>query len=491
MQTKLHGQVLETIRRHQMLRAGDRVGVAVSGGADSVALLLLLEELRAELGIRLLVLHLNHQLRGQESDADERFVVELASRYGFEFLSGREDVAAQARLHGWNLEDAARRLRYQFFAGTVESGRATRVAVGHTADDQAETLLAHLVRGTGPAGLAGIYPVIGHVVRPLLEVRRQQLHDFLAGRQQGWREDQTNLDRTRLRARIRHVLLPQLERDFQPAIVGHLERLATLARDEEAFWTALLEDRFQALVTQTSAGVAIRIPDLLAPLSFLAAALRETGSLEALTKRLIRRIFEGLQGHRRQLTAHHVDQVIHLATGSTSGHRVDLPAGVVVERSFDRLIFSLQTQARPSPSTNETTTAAGTYEYLVDLPYRGLAVVSIPEIGRRFCLKVVDWPSAPSDTKDSAEALDRDLLNPPLVLRNWRPGDAYRPRGHRRVQKLKRLFLDCRIAARERTLWPVLTSAGRLAWARGLPAAEEFAPSAATRAGLVIAEEVL
>ena len=209
-----------------MLRAGDRVGVGVSGGADSVALLRLLEELSAELGIRLAVLHFNHQLRGAESDADESFVAQLAAARGIEFLAGREDVAAAPAGAGWNLEDAARRLRYAFFASAVKAGRVTRVAVAHTADDQAETVLARLVRGTGPAGLASIYPVKGHVVRPLLEIRRSELRSYLTTLGQSWREDASNLDLTRLRARLRHQVLPVLERELQPAIVEHLGRLA-------------------------------------------------------------------------------------------------------------------------------------------------------------------------------------------------------------------------------------------------------------------------
>lgn len=482
MRTKLHQRVMETIHRYGMLRAGERVGVGVSGGADSVALLQLLDELRGELGIRLLVVHFNHQLRGADSEADERFVAELASQRGLEFFSAREEVEAEARRHGWNLEDAARRLRYQFFSAIVVSGRATRIAVAHTADDQAETLLAHLLRGTGPAGLAAIYPVAGHVVRPLLEIHRQELREYLAGAQQTWREDPTNQDTSRLRARIRHVLLPQLQRDFQPEVVARLDQLAALAREDEAFWAALVADRYEALVERASGGDSIRIQDLLAPLRLEVPAAAPTESSDvfaALSKRLVRRIYEGLKGDRRQLTARHVEQVLHLATACRSGRRVVLPAGVVVERSFERLFFSLSERAtRP-------------YEYVVRLDAEDSANVSIPEIGRRFRLKRIDWPPAASDTRAQAEALDADRLRSPLVLRSWRPGDSYRPHGRRRVRKLKRLLLECRVAARERMGWPVLTSAGMLVWARGLPVAEGFAPQADTKTGLVIAEEAL
>ncbi len=476
-----------------MLRAGESVGVAVSGGADSVALLLLLLDLRDVLGIRPLAVHFNHRLRGADSDADEQFVARLASERGLEFVTAREDVAAQARQHGWNIEDAARRLRYEFFSRVVASGRATRIAVAHTADDQAETLLAHLIRGTGPTGLAAIYPVVGPIVRPLLEVRRQEVREYLTALGQAWCEDRTNLDTARLRARIRHRLLPQLERDFHPGVVSRLGQLAAIAREDESFWRALLDDRLEALVERNEGNFAVRIPDLLAPLLLapVGPAAGGSGAMDALSKRLIRRIVEEVKGDRRQLTARHVEQVRHLATACPSGHRLHLPGGVRVERSFDRLVFSLSRRGDKRASEDVTDSAPQPYQYAVDLEGRDVATVCVPEIGRRFCLKVIDWPPVASDTKIDTAALDRDLLHSPLILRNWRPGDAYRPRGRQRVRKVKRLLLESRVVLRERTGWPVLTSAGALAWARGLPVAEEFAPQTGTRTGLLIREEAL
>src|SRR5260370_78219 len=167
------------MQKRGLLRAGERVGVAVSGGADSVGLLLLLVELRKQLGIVLSVVHFNHKLRGRDSDADEKFTAKLAEKYGLVFHAGRADIAAKANSNKANVEDTARRTRYEFFARLVEDGRVDKVAVAHTADDQAETVLAHILRGTGLAGLGGIHPVVGHVVRPLLTVRRADLRTYL------------------------------------------------------------------------------------------------------------------------------------------------------------------------------------------------------------------------------------------------------------------------------------------------------------------------
>jgi len=473
-------QVRKTIRRHRMMHAGDRVGVAVSGGADSVALLRLLLEWRAEFGVTLLVLHFNHLLRGAESDADERFVASLAERHALEFLAAREDVAAAAARKKANLEEAARQFRYRFFSGMVDSGRVTRVATGHTADDQAETVLAHLLRGTGITGLAGIYPVVGTVVRPLLDVRRSALRDYLAARGQTWREDITNLDTARLRARVRQTLLPALERDFQPAVVEHLASLAHLARGDEEAWQALLDILYPATVEKTPAGLRIAISRLSSPFATLR---REAGlAPEALQRRLVRRALEDLTGHRRRFTAHHVERVLRLGSQSAGGCLLQLPGGVRVRRTLDgHLDFSMESKETQSPPAP--------YEYVVGLAVPQTLRVDVAALGKRFFLKVIDWPQAASETKDGVEALDLDLLSAPVVFRNWRPGDAYRPRGHQRAHKLKRLFWELSIESRERPHWPVLTSAGRVVWARGLPPAEEFAARPGTRAALLIDEE--
>lgn len=462
---------------------GDRIGVAVSGGGDSVALLTLLMELREELGVTLAVVHFHHGLRGEEADADETFVSGLARGHGLEFFSARADVAAEARARGWNLEEAGRRLREAFFAELIADGRARRVALAHTADDQAETVLAHLLRGTGPAGLAGIYPVRGWLIRPLLEVRREALRRYLGERGLSWREDASNRDAARLRARLRLEILPALER-IQPAAVEHLAGLAERARRDEKLWEALVEQRSAALVTREAGALTILAADLCRPLEFDAGAEAQ----EALAARLVRRLLREVKGDLRRITAQHVEQVLRLAAEGTSGSRVALPDGVVAERELERLIVYHARAAGRGRRTNEPPVG---FEYAVELPRDGAAAVAIPEIGRRVRLKVIDWPPAPGETRQLAEVLDRDLLRPPLVLRNWRPGDAYRPRGRRHVQKVKRLFLARRVAARQRRSRPVLTSAGRLVWAAGLPVAAEYAAGEATRAALVVLEEAL
>jgi len=500
MNKDIYRRVLETIARHAMIRPGGRIGIGVSGGADSVAMLRIFAELRTHLGIAIVVLHFHHQLRGTAADEDERFVKALAEEFHLEFESGRADVAGEARLHGWNVEDAARRLRYRFFASVAETRGLDRVAVAHTANDQAETVLSHLLRGTGLTGLAGIYPAAGLIVRPLLELGREELREFLSDVGQPWQEDSTNQDTSRTRARIRHQLIPLLLRDFDPAAVTRLSRLAGHARENETFWRSLEDERFHALVTRDSpAAISLSVENLLSPWPSLIPEERGVSGRQvslpsptmALTRRLVRRIFAELRGSREQLTSRHVDGVIDLAAKSQSGARIDLP-GVCVERIFDQLCFTSVLGARDSGQDGESASENRDFAYTVSRPARReSASIVVTEIHRRFNLKMIDWPPAQSDTVVGWGALDFDRVQWPLVLRNWRPGDSYRPHGSRRVRKLKRLLLESRVPRNARGSWPVLTSEGKVIWASGYPVAEELAPNPGTQTGLVIGEEEL
>jgi tRNA(Ile)-lysidine synthase len=483
--------ILSTIARYHMVQAGDRVGAAVSGGSDSVALLRILQALSEQQGILLSVVHFNHGLRSADSDEDERFVEKLAAQLGLPFISGREDVAAVSRAKRWNLEDAARRLRYGFFGSLVGEGRIDLIAVAHTADDQAETVLARLARGTGPAGLSAIYPVKGHVVRPFIEVRRAELRAFLRSLGQPWREDATNYDPARMRSRLRQRVLPILENEIQPAIVRNLGRLAALSREDEAFWKTLADGLLGASLRREGGRICIHCSDLLGQRSLPDTQLTDEARL-AIARRLVRGIVEEVRGSCRQWTTDHVERVIWLAAEGRSGSRVELP-GVIAERSFDWVWFSpTRYRGKEGSVISAQDAPALRFSRLVEIGNSGeTTVIAVPEIQRRFHLKVVDWHAWQRDTDLDKCALDRDLLSSPLVLRNWRSGDLFRPKGRRSAHKLKHFLRMEQVRASAREGWPVLTSANSLAWTRGLPVAAEFAARATTRSGVVITEEDL
>ncbi|PWT88682.1 MAG: tRNA lysidine(34) synthetase TilS [Proteobacteria bacterium] len=475
MRSGLAEGVLGAIRGQGLVRPGDRLGVAVSGGGDSVALLLLILELRNELGIVPSVVHVNHKLRGRASEADEKFVVALAEKHRLDVHLHRTDVAAAAKHSKRNLEDAARRARYGYFSTLLTSGTLTAVATAHTADDQAETVLAHLLRGTGIAGLGGIYPVMDGVVRPLLAVRREELRSYLSEHKERWREDASNRDTTRTRARIRRKLIPLMEKEFQPAAVEHLVGIAERARELEAFLKAAAEQVARVSVARSEDGLRIGVEDLLEPWKRGPAE-----AMDALSGRVVMDLAAEVQSKRGQLTAAHVRSVLQLARHGENGKCLQLPRGLEVRRERNRLLFARSTSRRGESPRK--------FEHHINLA-ADRPVVAVPQLHCAFRFRVIDWPPERRDTVRSGAVLDRDRLQYPLVLRNWRPGDRLHPMGRQRSHKLRRLLGEARVSTWERDGWPVLTSGGVLAWARGFPVAAEFAVTERTQAAMVIVED--
>jgi tRNA(Ile)-lysidine synthase len=478
--------VLAAIRRgayHQpFFCAGDRVGVAVSGGADSVALLRILLELQPKLGVVLSVIHFNHQLRGKASDADEKFVANLAAKAVLDFHSGRANVASKAKLEKLNIEDAGRRARYGFFSKLVTEGKVTKIAVAHTADDQAETVLGHILRGAGLAGIGGIHPVAGNVVRPLLGIRRADLRVYVKQKKQTWREDATNRDTKKLRARIRKKLIPLLEKQFQPSAVEHLSALADFAREDDAFLEAAAEARCASATKKITEGVAVPCCEL----------TRENSrdASPSVSRRMVRRIVKEVKPRAGQLGAKQVEAVLDFAEAGENGKTLQLPGAVEVLRDRDELVFRAAdaSQTGAESRTKQTSKlAARKFEYAIEFLAEE-ALVAVPCLARSFRLTRIDWPEKSEETISNGSVLNHDALCNPLVLRNWRPGDTFQPLGHRKPHKLKRLLHEKRISRWERDGWPVLTSAGVIAWARGFPVGAAFAATPGTRAGIRIEE---
>jgi tRNA(Ile)-lysidine synthase len=464
--------------------AGERIGVAVSGGADSVALLRLFVELREVLGVVVCVAHFNHKLRGKASEADEKFVARLAAQHGLEFFVQRENVAARAKRERANLEDAARRARYTFFEQLVKEGQVSRVAVAQTADDQAETVLAHIMRGTGLAGLAGIHPQVGSAFRPLLGIRRAALRAYLRDKRQAWREDASNRDETRTRARIRHKLMPFLEKEFQGVVVEHLCQLAELAREDNSFLDYAAQFRVKAVAKEIGAGVSIPVGEFAGGQEgFQKRSGEESPETNtfALRKRMIREVVKRVKPRAGELGALHVDAVLHLAQSGHSGKILQLPGGVEVRRERDSLVFcalaSRKDEAEP-----------GTFSLHVHLPASG-EELRLDALSRILHFQVIDWPSEGRETTKTGAVLDPDRLRAPLELRNWRPGDAMRPTGHENRHTVARLLNELGASRWEKESWPVLTSAGKVAWVLGLPVADEFAVVEGSRAAVAITEE--
>jgi tRNA(Ile)-lysidine synthase len=468
--------VLAALRRLEVWRPGAKFGVAVSGGADSVALLRLFIELRndlqAEAPIEIAVVHFNHQLRGEAADADEKFVRELAEEHGLDFHLGSADVGASAKRAKRNVEDAGRRERYAFFARLVQEGRVEWVATAHTMDDQAETVLAHILRGTGLTGLGGIHPLTAGIVRPVLGMRRAELRQYLKLRKQSWREDATNRDTSKTRARIRGKLVPLLEKHFQPEVVSHLAALAARAREDEDF-----------LDGAAAAQLARTLRDAPDALRIGTADLVGRATPPALSGRMARRIVKACKGRDGELGAIHVASILQLARSGENGKSMAVPGGVEVRRERDTLLFRAAGNSRDAVKAIE-------YEHEVATHVADVAV-NIPPLKCVFRFRTIDWVRQRSETSDTWAAVDCSKLKSPLTLRNWRPGDRLQPTGRGSIHKLKRLLNEKGVSRWDRNGWPVLLSDGEIIWARGFGEAAKYAASDETRTALVIEEEPL
>ncbi len=512
-------RVLSHIRRQELLRAGDRVGVAVSGGIDSVALLRLLLELRGELGIVLSVVHFNHKLRGVESDADQEFVANLAREYDLEFYIDSDDVAEHAAGESIGLEAAARELRYGFFRNLLgadgvgepqglkpdladsalrgpegplfHQSSLKKIATGHTLDDQAETVLMRIIRGAGLRGMGGIHPrilvedddgeVSGEIVRPLLAVRRRELEQYLKDIGQPWREDSTNIDARFTRNRVRKLVVPLLEQEFNPAIAENLAELAEIARGEEDYWENEISGWLGTTVQWSQPDWARAVsPEVglvqIAPLGTQLSASSQDSELRsridnaawlvmnasvsrmwflgepiAVQRRLVKAIGENAG---IPLEFKHVEEILRVAAeDGSSAKELSLPLGWRVVRRSEELVFVTPDLREPSLPQD--------YEYELHLPGQ----INVYEAGSSIEVRRVPAGAQPGYNPD--HLLDAESLPGPLRVRNWRPGDRFWPAHTKSPKKIKELLQERHVAQPERRSWPVVVSGNEIVWVRG------------------------
>jgi tRNA(Ile)-lysidine synthase len=453
------------MERSQLFRPGERVGVAVSGGPDSVLLLEFMKQMAHEKGLVVAVVHFNHHLRGTESDQDERFVRDLAARLDLEFIRGGADIARLAREKRQNLEATARAIRYRFFVSLVNRGRLDKVATAHTANDQAETVFLRLLRGTGTRGLGGIYPALeGKIVRPFLSLRRAEIEAELQRRNLEFRLDSTNLDPRLRRNKIRRELFPWLQERFNVDMIPLLKELADRARDDEEYLEA--QAREHAHAWRVREGTAERIP--VRPFAEFPPAI---------ARRVLRQMIFAARGSLQGITHRHIEALYRLATEAQSGRSLALPGDLVARREFDWLVVG-----PPSGRADKSG-----YCFAIEAP----AEVSIPQLGVTFRFTIVGAEELGRAYNTSGKGcLDPAKLPGELVLRNWQAGDRFQPLGCGKLLKLKELFRQQKIPLEQRRFWPVLESGKEIVWVRGFPAAASVAVSAESRQAILIGEGV-
>ncbi|HYO80395.1 MAG TPA: tRNA lysidine(34) synthetase TilS [Bryobacteraceae bacterium] len=460
--TSLPAAILATIRRYNMLRAGDRIGIAVSAGLDSMALLRALVELQPQLPVELAVVHYNHRLRGEESEEDLRFVSAAAASLGLTLF-----CASAASVPVSDIEQTARNDRYAYFNELIASSHVTAVATAHTRSDQAETVLGRILRGSGVAGMAGIRPATRErIIRPLLDSTRTEVEEYASLRGLQWREDSSNADPRFLRNRIRRELLPLACEIAGDAVPGVLANTAAAARDEEDYWDRTIGQVFAGSVLRERGHFLVSV-----------TVLRDLHP--AVARRLIRRCLLELRGDLRRVDLRHTDAILDLAQ-KTEGHGRVLVPGADAMRSFDLIRIAV-----PEPGGR----FARSWCHL--LPPDQIFPIRLPagpaaSIWMEMRSLHASEMSPDSYNKDLDE-IDYARLPRPLEWRNWQPGDTFEVPG-RGSQRVKTLFQEGRVPLWERSTWPVLASGSVVIWTRRWGTAGPFLAGPNTRERLRLME---
>ena len=460
--------VRHTIRRYGLLSREMRVVVALSGGGDSVALLLVLRDIAKADGFVLSgAAHLNHQLRGADADADEAFCRRLCGELAVPLEVERVDVAALARESRVSVEQAAHDARHRFFERAAARVGASRVAVAHTKNDQAETFLLRLMRGSGPRGLSGMHPRSGLVVRPLIGTTRDEVRAFLDATKIAFRTDATNDDRAIPRNRVRHELIPFLETRFSPRIVETLDREAAIAREDAEYLDAAAAAAAEVLMSRTATGVELATEGLLA-------------QPPAIARRVIRLAQEMASGGRF-VGFEAVEALLQFAVSKSAG-TLDLPCHRANRRGATLVLMkSAGRRAREVPVE---------FAYPLGVP----GIVEVPEARCAISAdisNVTDGEAAARFTRlrgrGDEVVLEASRMTGPLSVRSRRPGDRFRPLGLGGRKTLQDLFVDEKIARAERHAIPVIVdSAGEIVWVAGHALAEEFKVTDRTRAVVIL-----
>ena len=445
----LEQRVLRFIQEHHLVSSQQLLLVAVSGGPDSVCLLHILVNLQNELGIELHVAHLNHQLRGAESEADARYVSDLAHQRGIPATIEERDVRSYQARQRISLEEAAREVRYTFLAEVARSIGASQVAVGHTIDDHIETILMHLIRGTGTRGLRGLQPSTEwqlrqngdslNIIRPLLQISRQETADYCHNHRFKPRLDATNLSLSPLRNRMRHQLLPLLK-SYNPRVAEALLRTAQIAGDDLAFldeestrlWDKIAQEQEDTIILDKERF--LELPS-------------------ALKRHLLRIAIGKLLGTLKDIETRHIEGIM-AALAKPAGRRISLPGGLIFAIEYNRYLLA------PEAATLSPFPILGG-----EFPLKAPGETSLP--GWRIEATIINREQMTEKDNDFTAYLDLDKTGNKLVVRSRQTGDRFQPLGLHQSKKLGEFMIDAKIPRAWRQRIPIVYSPKHILWVVG------------------------
>jgi tRNA(Ile)-lysidine synthase len=463
-ENKFIDRLSETIRRFDLLKKEDRVLVAISGGPDSVALLYGLLALQPEFDLKLYVAHLNHKLRGAESDEDEKFVKELARHLKLKFFSKRIDVKKEAKKRKLSIEETAREIRYDYLEKLADQIKADKIATGHQADDQAETFLMRLLRGAGGTGLSGIPVKRGKIIRPLIQIKREEIEEFLKAYKITHRLDSSNELPDYFRNKIRLSLLPEIKRKFNPKIVNVLNRTAEILSCQQEYIEKTCEQIIQ------DAGISRKNKIILDLKGFASYDI-------CLQREMIRLCVKWLKGDLNQITYESVERVLDLLQKKKSGRKVRLAYKIWMEVSEKKLVCYKEKETKE-------------FDYPLTLP----GEAKHRDWGIKIKAEIVKGKltSQTINTQDRNIAyLDWGKLQKPFRIRTRWKADRFRPLGMKGTKSLADFFIDAKVPHHLRDEVSILTSKGKIVWVVGYRISDEFKVTDETKKVLKVEAKVL
>lgn len=475
-------KVKETIEKYQMFTIAERVVIGVSGGPDSITLLHLLLRLKDEYRLGLWIAHLNHQLRGKEAEEEAQRVEKFAFECGIPFISDSFDVPALAKRRKLGFEEAARRARYDFFERVANQVCANKIALGHTASDQVETVLMRLIKGAGLDGLCGIPPVRGRIVRPLIEIFREETEDYCKRNNLKPCLDSSNNEVSFLRNRIRLSLLPLLSQQYNLQIKKNLFRMGSILRGDADFMKKEGERKFRTVLKEEIEKKNQRLLVLdVEKLSRLHSALQ---------KRVLREGIQRVKGDLKGISSDHLDSILNLS-GEKGIRRLNLPGDLVIEREYKDLLI------RIGKSENMAFDGYLIIPGKTELAPLGLALETRLINGESASLFVSSFlnskekvnSSKTNDFPEKKAYFDFGKLELPLFLRSRKEGDRFFPLGMRGSKKVKDFFIDLKLPMERREMVPLLISKDRVVWIVGYRVDERFKVDSNT--GKILAIEIL
>lgn len=442
-------KIKNSIEEHHMLEYGERVLVCVSGGADSMCLLNVLMLIQDVYNIELMVIHVNHNLRGDDAKEDERYVKEFCNKAGIECIIKQADVLKTAKKKGWSIEEAGRNIRYQLFEETADNYKCSKIAVAHHMEDMAETVLFYMFRGTGLKGMCGIPPKRGRIIRPLILISKEEIENFLTDNNIKWRLDKSNLSDAYTRNKIRNKILAYAKKEINPHASSHIAELSFQMRELYEYIFDETEKAYNIVVKQKDNKLIVCVP------RFLEYPL-------ALRKEILIMVMEKCSNGKKDLSVRHIEDIHSLFYGY-SGRQINLPKGIIARKEYDNIIFIKENSMLNMEE----------YDYIDDLVIPGK--YELPWLNKHLKLDIKVYNYSDIIPKNNyTKWFDYDKIDNAVNLRSRNESDFLQIHKDGGRKSLKSLFIDLKIPKAERDRILILADGSHVLWIPGIRASEGY-----------------